>query len=417
MTGLFSPQANVFKNRDALRESWTPREIVGRDDELEELQNHLQPVIEEAAPNHMLLYGRTGVGKTATTRYILGELIASTKEYNVDASVVWQNCADCNTSYQVTIDLVNTLITRRKGNEQEMMNRTGHSSSAVYDRLWKELDKIGGSVIIVLDEIDNIGGDDKLLYQLSRVNSTGMDYLDNTQVGVIGISNDLTFTERISSQVEGSFGKRRVHFSSYDAVEIRAILNQRIEHAFKSETVNDEAVAWCAAQIAKSGGNARSALEMLLQAGELVENNDENRVTEEYMMQAREELEREEIREILKDIKDHQLMILASILYHDLEGNTPTRAREIHTEYQQFAEEKLTESNTSRWVRGELKEMAKIGILYSKSEHDDKARFFVYALDAPTRLVSEIIAEGDIVGEETALPRKLIDAIGRSQQR
>jgi len=61
----------------------------------------------------------------------------------------------------------------------------------VFNVLFDELDKVEGTVLIVLDEIDNIGDDDDLLYELPRAEANG--YVDNVWPGVIGISNDFTF--------------------------------------------------------------------------------------------------------------------------------------------------------------------------------------------------------------------------------
>jgi len=47
----------------------------------------------------------------------------------------------------------------------------------VFNVLFDELDKVGGTVLIVLDEIDNIGDDDDLLYELPRAEANG--YVDN----------------------------------------------------------------------------------------------------------------------------------------------------------------------------------------------------------------------------------------------
>jgi cell division control protein 6 len=70
----FKPIASIFKNRDALTEQWTPDELVGRDEELREYHNALQPVIENEIPSNIFLYGKSGVGKTAATRFLLERL-------------------------------------------------------------------------------------------------------------------------------------------------------------------------------------------------------------------------------------------------------------------------------------------------------------------------------------------------------
>lgn len=71
---LFERDTNIYRDRDALREDYQPENLVGRDEELDIYQAALQPVINGEQPNNIFLYGKTGVGKTAATRYLLDHL-------------------------------------------------------------------------------------------------------------------------------------------------------------------------------------------------------------------------------------------------------------------------------------------------------------------------------------------------------
>ena len=144
MDTMFSPDNAIFRDRDVLSDSWMPPEIVGRDKEISAYYRHLKPVINESQPNHMFVYGRTGVGKTATTQYMIDQLDISCEEHNVEFDSVYINCAGSNTSYQVAIDIVNELVLGRDGDASEMLNNTGYSSRGVYQRLWEELNKYTG---------------------------------------------------------------------------------------------------------------------------------------------------------------------------------------------------------------------------------------------------------------------------------
>jgi len=154
---LFEPDDSLFKDRDTLKETYVPNTIVGRDKEIEQYQASLQPVINGEHPDNIFIYGKTGVGKTAVTRYLLNELEGSAEQYDVPLSVVYLNCKGLNTSYQTAIGLVNRLKS-----EEEKMAETGHPESRVYRSLWDELDALQSTVLIVLDEIDYID-DDTLL--------------------------------------------------------------------------------------------------------------------------------------------------------------------------------------------------------------------------------------------------------------
>ena len=190
--GLFEPDTEIYHDRDVLREDYHPEKIVGRDNELREYISALQPVINGDQPSNIFLYGKAGVGKTACTGYLLSKLQIDAEQYNVDMRVIRTNCEDLSTSYQVSVQLINEL---RSAEEQVT---TGYSTRQVYEMLWEELDSVGGTILIVLDEVDHID-DDSILYQIPRARAN--NNLSESKVGIIGISNDFKFREALSSKV------------------------------------------------------------------------------------------------------------------------------------------------------------------------------------------------------------------------
>jgi cell division control protein 6 len=101
--GLFEPDTDIFRNRDAIREDYQPEEIVGRDEELRQYISALQPIINGDQPSNIFLYGKAGVGKTACTRYLLDKLQQDAKEYGIDVTTIRTNCEDLSTSCMVAI--------------------------------------------------------------------------------------------------------------------------------------------------------------------------------------------------------------------------------------------------------------------------------------------------------------------------
>lgn len=89
----FERKQNIFRNKDALGESYQPDQIEERDEEIEEYMDALQPVVDGWEPNNIFLYGNTGVGKTAVTDYLLDRLQDDVADYDdVDLSVISVNC-------------------------------------------------------------------------------------------------------------------------------------------------------------------------------------------------------------------------------------------------------------------------------------------------------------------------------------
>ena len=106
----FQPTGNIFREREALLEEWTPDDLVGRDEELQQYHAALQPVIEGETPSNIFLYGKSGVGKTAATRFLLELLKRDSRDVDgLDLHTIEINCDGLNSSYQTAVTLVNEL--------------------------------------------------------------------------------------------------------------------------------------------------------------------------------------------------------------------------------------------------------------------------------------------------------------------
>ena len=185
---------SLFKgDRDVLRPSYIPDVLPHREEQIDQLASILVTALEGQRPSNILLFGKTGTGKTATMKYVGKELErANADEGNVH--FVYMNCEVVDTQYGILQNLGNLFIS----DFQERIPFTGWSTERVYHILREKIDETRRVIIIVLDEIDKLvskSGDD-VLYHLCRIN----DDLKNARVSVIGISNDLKFTEFLDPQ-------------------------------------------------------------------------------------------------------------------------------------------------------------------------------------------------------------------------
>ena len=358
----FVPDNSIFKNREALLEEWTPDDLVGRDEELSQYHAALQPVINKETPSNIFLYGKSGVGKTAATRYLLRTLQTdATNVPGLAPTMIEVNCDGLNTSYQVAVKLVNEF--RDPGRQ---ISNTGYPQASVYEFLFDELDACGGTVLIVLDEVDHIE-DDSLLYKLPRARSNG-DITD-ARLGVIGISNDLDFRNQLSSKVRSSLCEKEVSFSAYDADELRLVLEQRERVAFQDDVLEGGVVSMCAAYGAKDSGDARKALDLLLEAGDVARENEAETVTEQHVEDARERVQTDQVVEGIQNYSQHgKLVLYALTLLHE-RGETPARTREVVDTYRDVAHSEGVSPVSERSVRDYIGELAQLGIA-SSAEHN-----------------------------------------------
>ncbi len=384
----FERKQNIFRNKDALGESYQPDSIEERDEEIEAYMDALQPVVDGWEPNNIFIYGNTGVGKTAVTEYLLGVLKSDVAEYDdVDLSVISVNCKTLNSSYQVAVELVNTL--RPAGGE---ISSTGYPQQTVFKKLYEELDAVGGTVIIVLDEVDSIGDRDELLYELPRARSNG--YLDQTKVGLIGISNDFKFRNQLDPRVQDTLCERELQFPPYDATELSNILESRAEVAIVEDGYDDAVLKLCAALAARDSGSARQALDLLRLAGEIAENRDAETIVEDHVNAARSKLEQERVEEGMRELTAHGRLALLAVTSKAAKNETPCRTRELYSEYTTLCESSGVDALAQRSVHNHLSDLRMLGILSANENRSgSRGNYYSYELDVPFSSAVDAMAD------------------------
>lgn len=378
-----------YQNRDALLDDYTPDKLVGRDKELEDYQSLLNPVIWGDQPPNIFLYGKAGVGKTAATRYMLRTLEADAQQYDdLSLTTIHINCDGLESSYQVAVKLVNTLR-----DPVDQINESGYSKNEVYAKMWRAFNQCAGTILLVLDEVDHVRKDDSILYQLSRAREN--EYLDSARIGLIGISNDMTFRDRLSSKVKSSLCERELSFSDYDAIELQEVLQQRCEVAFKDGAVKEDVIPKCAAWAAQETGDAREALDYLLVAGDLARDRSEDTVTEDHINEAKETVERQTITQGLADRGDQVKYVAYAVASLHAEGETPARTDDIYRRYERLVGTTAERVLTKRWVREHLGSLAMLGIITEEeiNEGAGGGQYKQYEVAQDLKVVLEALSE------------------------
>ncbi len=397
----FQRDTEIFRDEEMLREDYQPESIAGREEEIDLYKSALQPVVNGAQPRNVFLYGKTGVGKTAVSKFLLDRLMADTEQYeDLDLSVYWLNCTNLSSSYQVAVNLVNTLRPR-----EEQISTTGYPQQRVFDILYDELEAIGGTILLVFDEIDHIGTDDEILYELPRARSNG--YLETAKPGVIGISNDFGFRDELSPKVKDTLCEEEIHFPPYDGPELEAILRDRADGALYDDAADQGVISLCAALAAQDTGSARQALNLLYRAGELARSSNESVITETHVYDAREKLEQSQIEHGMRELTQHGHLSLVATLHLALDGDTPARVREIYPRYRTIAERSDIDPLVRRRMHDHLADLAMLGILEQHSRNEGRAggQYYEYEFNVSLELVRTVVRGL----EGVVLPKRIVD--------
>lgn len=353
--GLFADilsQSGIFQNRDVLRPTYTPSELPHREDQINSLASVLAPALRGETPSNVLIYGKTGTGKTAVAKYVGKELEEA--GFGVKCSVIYINCEVVDTQYRILAHLA-----RHFDKEIPM---TGWPTDQVYSEFRSALDEEKRVVVIMLDEVDKLvkKGDD-VLYNLSRVNSD----LLRTRVNIIGISNDLKFTEFLDPRVKSSLGEDEIIFPPYNAEQIREILQQRAHLAFRSGVLQEDVIPLCSAFAAQEHGDARRALDLLRISGELAERSRSAVVTENHVRSARDKIEQDRVEEVIKTLPTQSKLVLYSIVLLEEQGARNITTSAVYNMYKQLCPLVETDYLTHRRITDLIAELDMLGILHT----------------------------------------------------
>ncbi len=361
LTMLFNQYLTVqplFLDRKALQSNYIPNELLHREAQIEQLGKMVAPALRNNKPSNVFVYGKTGTGKTHTVQHVAERLIERNKNKS-DVHYLYLNCKlkkIADTEYRLIAQIIREL-----GHD---VPATGLPTQEIYKIFYTLLDDKSGIFLFVLDEIDQlvkkIG--DEVLYNLTRMNSD----LKNTQIAIIGISNDLVFTSGLDPRVTSSLCEEKVLFPPYNALQIQDILRQRAQQAFRENTLAPGVIEKCSAYAAKEHGDARRALELLRIAGELAEREGKSKVTLQDIDAAEEKIEKDIVIEsVLTQTKQFQATLL-SIFKLTLQQKKALYTGEIYIVYQSLCAKLGLRPLTQRRISDILAELDMLGIINAK---------------------------------------------------
>jgi cell division control protein 6 len=371
-------ESKIFKDREKLLPDYVPEELPHRDEQILKLASILAPALRGSRPSNVFIYGLTGTGKTAVTKYVLRKMkekAPQTVEY------AYINCRQNNTSYRVLAELAKHVGVK--------IPFTGLALGEVMKRLLQGLERRRYVLIVVLDEIDNLvkrQGDD-VLYFLTRVNEN----LSSSKVSLIGITNDLKFTEFLDARVKSSLGEEELVFPPYSATQLEDILRRRAKEALHEGVVDDEVLRRVAAIAARQNSDCRLALDILLKAADIADREGASRITLEHVEKARNEIEKNLAVDIIKTMPLHVKLVLASIyLLSRSDSARMITTGLIYDKYKELVGKVGIEPVTSRRVSDIINELDMTGIINAKVISLGRyGRTKVVSLGVPARNVEE----------------------------
>jgi cell division control protein 6 len=354
-------QDSLFIDRKAFDHAFEPSNLPHREPEVEALVRNLVDALNGHIPSNMLLYGVPGSGKTVVTRFVLSQLLEKGKQMGQSVQTYEINCRNVDTKYRV----VQTLASQLKQRGDYPIPFTGWPTDRVLETLIERMDRVGGVHILVLDEIDNLvarAGSD-LLYSLTNLNTI----LKNARCCIIGISNDLNFTQELDPRVSSRLSQEDVVFHPYGAQEIQDILQERVRMGLKNDSLEGGVIPLCSARAAQEHGDARRALDLLRISVQKAEQRSQTKVDPKHVRLAQSQLEHDQVTPVLKTLPLHQKLVLFCIIINEENGLRNICTGEIFRTYSQACMKISIEPLTPRRISSLLNELDTLGLIMARN--------------------------------------------------
>ncbi|MFH0905914.1 MAG: AAA family ATPase [archaeon] len=363
----FLNQNSVFVDKNKISQHYAPEKLPFRDKQIHSLTNWLSPALKKTKPHNIFVYGKVGTGKTTVVKNVVSQLDLCAKDQNLTVKNIYLNCRNYQTKYAVLFNCVQQFFPDK--------NFIGYSKYFIYDKFISYIKDNQVNLIIILDEIDKIKDKeiDDLVYTLVRAN----DELTFGGVSIIGISNNLFFKSKLDQRTKSSLCEQEDVYPPYNASELVEILKQRVEVAFKKGAVLDSAINSAAAISAKESGDARTAVMLLLKAGELADSECKETVSDKEVLKAKEKVEIEVLKSMVLTLPVQLQLVLLSIV--DLSIQKPKSimkltgalevnvfySGEVYDNYLKLISKYKEKEVSTRWFKEYINELETYGFIFT----------------------------------------------------
>ena len=370
---------SLFKNREVLHFAFIPEVILHRDEEQKKVTQSLIPLLKQSRPSNLLVYGKPGTGKTLVVRKVLNKIQERAKEKSFPIELVYANSKEETTLYGLLVKFGRQLGLR----SQKELPNTGLSISEVFNRIISTIEKNTLNTVFVVDEIDYLAelvsrtGKD-VFYSLTRAN----ERLKKGSLTLVGISNDLTFKERLDPRVLSSLSEEEIVFTNYTVGQIKEILEERIKVAFIPKATEQAAINLCSAMSGQEHGDARRAIDLLRIAGEIAEREQSNTIQEEHIRKASLKMEEDKETTALNSYPLHEKLLILGVMRAN--GSS---TGEIYQSYKSLCKTTRQKELTQRRITQMLSEIEMTGLISGKIIHQGmhgRTKKFALTLNADT---------------------------------
>jgi archaeal cell division control protein 6 len=260
----------LFKSEEVFTPSYVPDDFIHRDDQLKEISLSLKPGLRGVNPVNTLVHGPPGTGKTTAIKYLFSEVNKASNKL----LTVYVNCDDYNTRFSIFSRIHEEVFGHAPPD-------TGKPLNAVKEKVFKKLQKDGKSLVVALDEIDQLFLNktiDDLLMDLLKAHTTyGYD-----KIGIVGILINDRIMAQLGPKSSSVFTPVKVYFPPYSVKETSEILGNRVKYGLYDGVLPDELFDYVVEKTSLAG-DLRVGIDLIRRSALLAEKDASRKITREHV--------------------------------------------------------------------------------------------------------------------------------------
>lgn len=233
----------LFRDPEVFEFDFVPEQFQFRETQMRELAFQIRPGLKGSTPLNTICKGLPGTGKTTSVKKLFSEIAETTKKL----VPVLINCQIDNTKFAIFAQIYRKLT-------GHLPPASGTSFKQLFDAIARILQKEEIVLLVALDDANYLLYENeinKVLYTLLRAHES----YEKVRIGVIVIVSDLDvdFNKAVDARVLSVFRPTEIYFPPYGDIEIREIMQARIQQGLYPGVLSEDMLALVIDQTVKSG--------------------------------------------------------------------------------------------------------------------------------------------------------------------
>ncbi len=270
----------VFKDESPLSLEYIPSRLPHREEQMRFLSQLFRFSLESpfSISQRVQITGDVGTGKTILTQRFGTDLVRAAKSRRINLHYVHVNCREAKGSLFMIIKRVLTHF------EPEFPKR-GFAPEELLHTLMDVLDDKNIHLILALDELEHLIRIEGAtpLYNLTRIQEERIG--KPIRLSLICILREPEYLQKLDKSTIDTLQRNIVKLDKYNSRQLIDILKDRVNLAFKENTVADDALQ-LVADIGGQSGDARYSIELLWRAGKYADAESAKRVNADHVRKA-----------------------------------------------------------------------------------------------------------------------------------